>query len=272
MILFLETVKTYTLLILPWFLVGLVLSYFLDKHINHAILKKLSGSLSYKKIFISQVLGMISPLSILSFLPVAKELTDWGVSPSLLFSFFIAERAYDLQSFFIISGLFGPRFAILNVIAIFLALFVTALSIKNEAITFHKKNNHKKDSFWKRQAKLTGIVMIGIVLGACIRTLVPEQVFFSVAGDYVKGIFSSIILGFSLYLGPIAANYPLAKAFSDLGMSPAGTFGFLTISPVFNFIVILLFGSVVGFKKTLKPFFVYTVTSIALTLIFSLFL
>jgi len=269
---FLNIFSYYSTLILPWFLVGIVISLVFNKYVNHSYLKKFSGKVNFRKIVFSQLLGMISPLSILSFLPVAKELTSWGVNPGLLLSFFIAERAYDLQSFFIISGLFGVKFALLNALAIFLSLLASAFLTRNNHIRFTTNKHEKTNHFWLRQFKLLFIVILGIGVGTLIRLLVPEQLVISLASGYISSFASAVILGFSLYLGPIVGNYPVAKAFSDLGMSNIGIFAFLTISPILNFVVILLFGAAVGYKTALRTISYYVLTATCMTLIFSAFL
>jgi len=269
---FLNTFNYYSTLILPWFFVGIVISFLLNKYVDHRYLKKLSGKVNFKKIIFSQLVGMISPLSILSFLPVARELTSWGVNPGLLLSFFIAERAYDLQSFFIISGLFGVKFAFLNALAIFLSLLVSAFFVRNTEVQFKTNKHEKGNHFWLRQVKLLLIVIIGIAFGTLIRVFVPEQLVINSASGYISGFVSAVILGFSLYLGPIVGNYPVAKAFSDLGMSNLGTFAFLTISPILNFVVILLFGAAVGYKTALRTIFFYVLIATCMTFLFSAFL
>ena len=269
---FINTFRYYSSLILPWFFVGIVISFLLNKYINHDYLKRFSGKVNLKKIVFSQLLGMISPLSILSFLPVARELTSWGVNPGLLLSFFIAERAYDLQSFFIISGLFGLKFAFLNALAIFLSLLVSAFLARNTQVHFKTNKHERANHFWLRQFKLLLIVIVGIGVGTLIRVLVPDRLVMSLASGYISSFVSAVILGFSLYLGPIVGNYPVAKAFSELGMSSVGTFAFLTISPILNFVVILLFGAAVGYKTALRTIFYYVLIATCLTFIFSAFL
>ncbi len=269
---FFETLKSYTFLILPWFLLGIILTFLVEKYLHPKILKSLTGKFNFIEIAIVVVLGMLSPLSIMAFLPVAGELAEWGVPAAVLFSFFIAERAYDLQSFFIISSLLGIKLAILSVVVILTSLLVSAYSLKNEKVIFRAKEKRKKEAFWKRQLKTLLIVIVGIILGALLKTLIPKNYFGQLSGGKLSGIITSLIIGFSLYLGPILGNYPVAKAFSDLGMSGAGILTFLTISPILNFVIILLFSSSVGFKKTLKAVLVYSITGLILVIFVSSFL
>ena len=255
---FFETLKSYTFLILPWFLLGIILTFLVEKYLHPKILKSLTGKFNFIEIAIVVVLGMLSPLSIMAFLPVAGELAEW--------------RAYDLQSFFIISSLLGIKLAILSVVVILTSLLVSAYSLKNEKVIFRAKEKRKKEAFWKRQLKTLLIVIVGIILGALLKTLIPKNYFGQLSGGKLSGIITSLIIGFSLYLGPILGNYPVAKAFSDLGMSGAGILTFLTISPILNFVIILLFSSSVGFKKTLKAVLVYSITGLILVIFVSSFL
>ncbi|MEN9327988.1 MAG: hypothetical protein RI947_796 [Candidatus Parcubacteria bacterium] len=270
--LFISTLNSYALAILPWFALGIFLAYILEKNFRPRIIKKYFGASDYRKILIAQVLGMVSPLSIMSFLPIANEFIASGAHPGMIYSFFIAERAYDLQSFFIITSLFGPKFAILNAGAILISLLVSALAIRNDHIVFRVKPSGEKPNFWSRQTKLLVIVIIGITIGAFLRVVIPTHIFSNLTGSTYGGIAGGSIIGFLLYFGPILGNYPVAKAFFDLGMSQSGIFAFLTISPVINLVVIMLFSGAVGFKNTYKAFVAYFIAALGMTLICAPFL
>jgi len=269
--LFFDTVFAYSRSIIPWLFLGIILAYYAEKHLGPELIKKYIGVFSFRKAMSAIFLGMISPLSIMSFLPVAREFVDLGAHSGMLFIFLIAERAYDLQSFFIISSLFGLKFAFFNALAIFISLFVTALALKREHITFQlqKKRQH---TFWYQQVRLLCIVIVGILISSLVRVNIPQQLFEGYTGNTIGGLFGGILAGFLIYLGPIIANYPIAKAFLDLGMTHMGVFAFLTISPIINFVIFLLFGGVVGYQTTIKAFLIYGVTSLFLTLLFSLLL
>lgn len=268
---FLDSLVSFAISIIPWVLFGIIISYFLDQYLHPSIYEKFSGKPGIIKITVAQILGMISPLSIMSFLPIARELTEKGVNPSLLLSFFLAERAYDAQSLFIISGLFGIKFALLNALAIFLSLLFTAIHLKEDTVNFRRKKK-KSENFWYRQGKLLSVVILGILLGAIIKVIVPADFVQHIAGTPIGGYVTSLFIGFSIYVGPVVGNYPIAKAFSDLGMSQLGVFTFLTVSPICNIVVISLFGAAVGFKKIYKAIFLYMLSSMVLSLVFSFFL
>ena len=145
----------YAASILPWIVVGIVITYFAEKCIFHSrFIANLRGLPAYSRLLFSQFLGMISPLSIMSFIPLAQELTTVGISPSLVFSFLMAERAYDMQSFFIIWGLFGLKFALINALIIFTSLSVTALIVRKDRIVITRSAGRHPAGFWSRQINL----------------------------------------------------------------------------------------------------------------------
>lgn len=267
--LFRETFATYALTILPWFCIGVGVALVIEKRLDRAVIQKYLREFTYRRVVVAELLGMLSPLSIMSFLPIAGEFIELGANPGLLFSFFLAERAYDFQSFFIIASFFGLRFALLNGAAIFLSLIVTALTLKKSVLTFLQHETHRQNHFWQRQLKLVGVVVLGITVAALLRTFIPIDIFRAYAGSPLTGTVIAIAAGFSLYFGPVVGNYPVARAFADLGMSPAAVFLFLTVSPVFNAVIIMLFGAVVGLRKALLAIGTYAVTAFILSLLFS---
>ena len=263
---FLETFGSYAKSIIPWFFLGSVVSFWVEKWIRPRVIRRYLGSLNYGKMLVLQLLGMVSPISIMTSLPVAEELVNLGGSPGLILGFLAAERAYDLQSIFIISHLFGLRFAILNVLAIFLALSLASLAVMRDKFTVTSHSAKVPPSFVGSQLRLFGLMLVGILVGAGLRTIVPVGMFRDLTKSSLTGMLVAVFMGLLLYFGTILGNYPVGKAFLELGMSKAGVFAFLTVSPLFNIVVILLFLSVGGVRSCLKLFGVYTAAAILLSL------
>lgn len=141
--------------------------------------------------------------------------------------------------------------------------------MRREKFVFSGEKDSHQNHFWEHQLRLFLIVFIGIFISAYLRSIIPQSQFQQLTGNQMGGIAGGLIAGFVLYLGPIIANYSIAKAFLDLGMSIPGVFSFLTVSPIINIVIILLFGGAVGYKKTLKSFVVYALCAIVLTIILS---
>ncbi len=267
---FVQTLIDYAGAILPWLVLGSFIAYAVERRFSEEGIRKYLGVMTFKKLLFVQALGMVSPLSIMSQLPVAGSLVRLGAHPALLLSFFIAERAYDFQSFPIITGLFGLQFAVINALAIFISLSIAAFATHHVPITVKKRSSSDGGNFWIRQGRIAGIVLFGIILGAALRTFTPEDAFREIAGTPLGGTATAVLVGFVLYFGTILGNYPVAKAFADLGMHQAGVFAFMTVSPVFNLVVMFLFASAVPFRYSAKQFTFYAFVALIFTALFFL--
>lgn len=263
----LNTFIQYLQNIVPWLLLGTVFAYLIDRFIPRKNIGKFLNIRGAKGIFLIHFLGMISPLSIMSFLPIAEEFVLLGASPAAVLAFLMSERAYDAQSFFIISGLFGLKLAALNFSAIFISLLGASYFLKTEKINLEKQEN-SNHHFWKNQSRIFIFVLLGIAAASVFRHAVPEGIFFGYVAGELNSALAALILGFLFYFGTILGNYPIAKTFADLGMAPLGVFIFLTVAPLLNLVIILLFSGVAKFRPTLKYVFIYSL--IGLLISFSL--
>ena len=205
----------------------------------------------------------------MSFQPLFEELAIGGINPLLIFSFLMAERTYDIQSFFIISGFFGVKFAFLNAYIIFAALVITTGFIRHDKAVIASRPGNMLNHFWIRQLKLLFIIATGITTAAFLRHLIPPQLIGQISSSSPGGVLVALVLGTVMYFGPIIGNYPVAKALSDLGMSETGVMAFLSISPVLNIVIISLFSSVVGFKLVGKAIGIYTLSALLMLFLVS---
>ena len=272
MTVFFETFLLYSKGILPWFILGAAISYVVEKHIDIRTIRTYLGKVSFRNLIIAKVLGMLSPLSIMTALPITGELIRLGANPLMLLGFLIAERSYDLQSFFIVSQYFGTKIAVLNALVILVSLVLATWILRKEKVIFINKKTKKDGDFLTNQAKSLIVVVIGIAVGAFLRTVYPATGYIQAIHTQVGAIVVSISAGFLLYFGAVMGNYPVANAFADLGMSHVGVFLFLTISPLLNLVVILLFMSVVRPRHVLRVIGLYTLIAFTLTMLLSSYL
>jgi len=263
MSMFAKTFIDYAAGIVPWFLLGVLVAYLVERRFSPRGISALLGSLSPGRVLGALVLGMISPLSIISQLSVSGALVRLGANPVLLLGFFAAERSYDFQSFPIIAGFFGPRFAVLNAAAIYVSLVVALLAVARSPVSFRAGNGSDiTDGFWFRQVRLFAVVVVGIAVAAAARTFIPEGAFSAAFRTDLGGLAVGTAVGFVSYFGTIIGNYPVAKAFADLGMSDIGVFTFLTVSPLFNVVIIALFASAARWRQVARFFAVYAATAL----------
>lgn len=271
--LFIDTFIGYATNVVPWFLLGVAVAFVVERKVAPSSVSAWLGKGGPKRVLAAFATGMVSPLSIMPQLPVSGELVRLGASPALMLGFLAAERSYDFQSFPIIAGFFGIRFAVLNAAAIYLSLMVAFLSLRRRKVRFRASADGKKSNgFWKRQARLFAVVIAGIALAAAVRAAVPEDAFRTIAASGPGGMLTGTVAGFALYFGTILGNYPAARAFADLGMSMTGVFTFLTVSPLLNAVVIGLFASAAHWKDVLRFFAAYAVTGLLLSAVVGTFL
>lgn len=258
--------------VLPWFLAGLVLAVVIEKRFSNKTLPKYFCEYRPLNVAVLLLLGMISPFSILSGLPLALTFLRQGAHPALLLSFFAAERVYDLHSFPIIGNIFGWEFAVVNAIIVFVALFVATWSVRTSTIAYHARTKTgNKNNEWMKHAKMLLIVMAGIAIAATFRVLVQEDAFLHFAGGLVGGTLTALFLGSILYLGTIDGNYPLAGAFSELGMHGAGLMTFLSASSLLNVVIVALFASSISPRVVAKYFLIYGAVATILSVCFGVF-
>ena len=270
---FIPVFAEYAWQVMPWFIAGLVLAIVFEKHFGKKVLPRYFCE--YHPLSVSALLlvGMISPFSILSGLPLAMQLLKRGAHPALLLSFFAAERVYDLQSFPIIEGIFGWKFAIINVLIVFVALFVASWLVKDSIIAYQSRpETALEHDGWKKHAKMLFVVMVGIAIAALFRVTVPEEVFTQYAGDFLGSVITALLLGFFLYLGTIVGNYPLAGAFSELGMHGAGLMTFLSASSLLNIVIVALFVSSISPRVVAKYFVIYGSVATILSIFYGIFI
>lgn len=266
----LNTFVVYSRNIAPWLLLGTVFAYFIDRFLPRRGIGKYLNKMDLKGALAAHFIGMISPLSVMSFLPIAEEFVLLGASPAVVLTFLMAERAYDAQSFFIISGFFGAKLAVLNFAAIFVSLLAASYFLKSEKIEL-KKTENGNHHFWKNQARIFIFILFGIVAASVFRHAVPEELFFRYASGNFYSVISSLVFGFLFYFGTILGNYPIAKTFAELGMAPLGVFIFLTVAPLLNLVVILLFSGVAKIRPTLKYIFIYSLVGLLISFLLKLF-
>jgi uncharacterized membrane protein YraQ (UPF0718 family) len=266
---FIEVVIFFSRSILPWVVLGSALDYAIGKVLKPEQIRKWFHRGGPWKIFAIQYLGMASPFTTMSFLPIAGRFVRKGANPGLMFGFLAAERSYGIQSFFIITALFGFMMAFLHFIIISMSLFSAMYFTRNDSVSFKKPqagpDPHHKTVFLMRQVRLYAYVMLGIIIAAAVQVFLPQSVIEFFAGNTALSVLGAVVLSLLLYLGTIFGNYPVARTFLEAGMAPVGALLFLVLSPLANLAVIVLFLSVTHAKNVLKFVLLYSVTGMVLT-------
>lgn len=157
----------YSWQVLPWFFAGIVLAVVIEKRFGDKSLPAYFCKYRPLNVAILLLVGMVSPFSVLSGLPLAMQFLRQGAHPALLLSFFAAERVYDLHSFPIIGTIFGWQFAVVNALIVFIALFAASWGVRTSMIAYHSRPETalEKDG-WKKHMKMLIIVIAGILAAA----------------------------------------------------------------------------------------------------------
>lgn len=262
-----------SLSILPWILIGSVVDYAFGRIIHFKSLVTYLKDPTPRKIFLVEIFGMFSPFTTMSFLPIANKLAKRGAHVGLLLGFLGAERAYGIQSFFILSALFGVKIAFFHLVVLVLSLFIASLltqktsSAKEDIEESLVKDPDGIKMFMHRQARIYLFVFIGVVLAAGLDAFVPASFANVFSKNEAFSVVGAIILSFVVYLGTIFGNYPVAASFLDLGMPMISVFLFLVLSPLFNAVIIFLLASSIRIRYVIRFVALYGIAGFALSLL-----
>ena len=267
--------------ILPWVFLGTIIDYALGRVLK---LQTIVSHLQHPKplkILAVQFLGMLSPFTTMSFLPIAGKLASRGASSGLLLGFVAAERAYGIQSFFILTALFGVKVAFFHFLAITVSLFIAIFYVRDAGgiIPIHdtlqpnvKEETTHSSLFVQRQMRTYLLVFLGILVAATLTAFIPPDTADIFQGNIVISMFGAVLLSSVLYFGTIFGNYPVAASFLDIGLPLMSVFTFLVLSPLVNLVVVFLFMSVIRVRTVLRFTTVYAFAALFLSIFISLLL
>ena len=273
---FLEKIIEYFVSIFPWILLGSAIDYFLGRFIRLQYIVSYLQKPTPVRIFVVNIFGMLSPFTTMSFLPIANKLIKRGAHVGLILGFLSSERAYGIQSFFIISALFSVKIALLHILALVFSLFIASLfvrgtdSLNKNADVAGVAGRHTPATmhqFLIRQLKIYALVLMGVVLAAGLDAFVPTELVSIFSNNLVTSLVGALVFSLVVYLGTIFGNYPVAASFLDLGIPLVSVFVFLVLSPLFNIVTIILLASSVRTRHVIKFVALYSITGFGLSIL-----
>jgi uncharacterized membrane protein YraQ (UPF0718 family) len=273
---FVEKIIEYFVSIFPWILLGSVIDYTLGRFIRLRYIVAYLQKPTPVRIFVVNIFGMLSPFTTMSFLPIANKLIKRGAHVGLILGFLSSERAYGIQSFFIISALFSVKIALLHLLVLVFSLFIASLFVrgtdslnKNTDITDVAERHVPATApqFLIRQLKIYALVLIGVVLAAGLDAFVPAELVAIFSDNFITSLVGALVFSLIIYLGTIFGNYPVAASFLDLGIPLMSVFVFLVLSPLFNIVTIILLASSVRTRYVLKFVALYSLTGFGLSIL-----
>ena len=256
----------YLLISAPYFVIGLVASAFIHYFLNKDTIKKYLGGASFKNVFKAAAVGVPLPLCSCSVVPAAVTLKKNGASTAATSSFLISTPETGVDSIAITYALIGPPMAIIRPIAAFMTAFTSGIfqvvfktdlespeiveekkscCSKNKKVTTKSFKASFKYAFIDLMEDMVGWLTIGLLLGALLNMVVPDD-FFSQLGTGTSMLLM-LAIGVPFYICA-SASTPIAAALLMKGMSPGSALLFLLVGPATNVSNIMIMQKFLGKK------------------------
>lgn len=265
---YLKALWNFVLISSPYLLLGLVVSGLVHAFLNTDNIKKLLGNNSAKDVFLAALLGVPLPLCSCSVIPTAVTLKKSGASNGATSAFLIATPESGIDSIAVTYALMDPVMAILRPAAAFasaivagvLNIFFNKYEAQQEQPEVKSCCASKKAPAPKLGEKLkSGVkyafvdliedisfwLMVGLLLGALISFLVPDNFFTNLSDWQNKGMI--LLVGVPLYICA-SATTPIAAAMVLKGLSPGAALLLLLVGPATNVSNIAVLQQYIGKK------------------------
>ena len=288
---FFEALWGYIAISAPYLLLGLILSGFIKQFVPMEKVKKWLGKDNFGSVFKASLVGVPLPLCSCSVIPTAVTLRKSGASKASTSSFLISTPESGVDSIAVTYAMMDLPMTVLRPVAAFFSAFVAGTFQM-----FFNKDESEKDPEPKIDKKaccgsgLTNNVvkaplstqvksalrygfkdliddiafwlLIGLVLGAIIQVLVPENFFQSLSVNQSRLLILAV--GVPVYICA-SATTPIAASLILKGMSPGTALLLLLVGPATNASNIMVLQKYIGKKGV----FLNVLAVILVALVFS---
>lgn len=259
-----DLIKITILLCLLIFLVSYIQSYFPPEKTKR-ILGKYKGI--YANI-LGALLGTVTPFCSCSSIPIFIGFTRAGLSSGVTFSFLISSPLVDLASLMLLVSFFGWPIAIAYVVVGLILAVIGGTIIEKSGLGEHieefvKQGNdvnvdgvslsqkdrmiYAKNQVISTYKKVIIYIVIGILIGAFIHNVLPEDFIKNVLGSSSwYGVLLATILGAPMY-ADIFGTLPIAEALFAKGA------GLGTILSFMMSVTALSLPSLIMLRRVVKP-------------------
>ena len=268
----------YLLVSAPYLLFGLLISGVIHQYVPMEKVKKWLGSKSLGAVFKASAVGVPLPLCSCSVIPTAVTLRKGGASNGATSAFLISTPESGVDSISITYALMDLPMTIIRPLAAFASAFFAGTlqfffndyklpesemtpvksccaSTKNKTENKVKQNTFLgvfKFGFGKLNDDIAGWLTIGILLGALIDFIVPENFFTSMG--MIENRVMILLIGIPLYICA-SASTPIAVSLMLKGLSPGSALLFLLVGPATNISNIAVLQKYIGKKGVLINIF-----------------
>lgn len=269
---FFEALWGYIAISAPYLLLGLILSGFIKQFIPMEKVKKWLGKDNFSSVFKASLVGVPLPLCSCSVIPTAVTLRKSGASKASTSSFLISTPESGVDSIAVTYAIMDLPMTILRPVAAFFSAFVAgafqmffnkeesaesieSVEVKDSCCGSGMKKNVVKEpmadqvknafryGFKDLIDDIAFWLLIGLVLGAIIQVLVPENFFQHLSLNQSRLLILAV--GVPVYICA-SATTPIAASLILKGMSPGTALLLLLVGPATNASNIMVLQKYIG--------------------------
>ncbi len=246
----------------PYLLLGLVVAGFLHETMKSMWPKKIIKGRGVASVFWASILGIPLPLCSCSVIPAVAALKQSGASNESTSAFLIATPESGIDSIMMTHSMMDLPMTIMRPFIAFITafsagilqcLFQTNIIVSDKSAPIEKSSklqghfiaNSLCYAFGKLINDLSIWLTLGMLLGALISTIVPED-FFSGLNPHL-GRLTVIFVGIPFYICATSST-PIAASLILKGMSPGLALLFLLVGPATNISNLLVLQKYLGKK------------------------
>ncbi len=276
---YLNVLWAYLLVSAPYLLFGLLISGAIHQFISVDKVKKWLGADKFSSVFKAALVGVPIPLCSCSVIPAAVTIKKSGASNGATSAFLIATPESGVDSISITYALIDLPMTTIRPIAAFCSAFFAGTlqfmfndfelppeekegptkgccpktgKTTSEADFSTKFKGMFKYGFGKLSDDIAGWLTIGILLGALIDFLVPENFFMGMG--MVENRLMILAIGVPLYICA-SASTPIAVSLMLKGLSPGSALLLLLVGPATNISNIAVLQKYIGKKGVIINIF-----------------
>ncbi len=259
-----DTIKITVLLCVLIFFISYIQSYFPPER-SRRILGRFHGIGAN---CIAALLGTVTPFCSCSSIPLFIGFTGAGLPLGVTFSFLISSPMVDLGSLVLLTGIFGPKIALVYVlvglaIAVVGGTAIEKLRMENEVEPYIKTAGRvatdspgltKKDRLLYAREQVSATfrkvfpyILAGVGIGACIHNWIPENWIETVlGGDNPFSVVLATLVGVPMY-ADIFGTIPVAEALYSKGAQLGAILAFMMA------VTTLSLPSLIMLRRAVKP-------------------
>jgi uncharacterized membrane protein YraQ (UPF0718 family)/copper chaperone CopZ len=253
----------------PYLLLGFLFAGLLHALVPNDKIVKYLGERNFRSVINAALLGIPLPLCSCGVVPTGLSFYKNGASKGSSVSFLISTPQTGPDSIMVTYSMLGLPFAIIRpIVALITGIFggwftnrITKKELVGQDISGEtcvvSGSNHKfieifRYAFVEFLQDIAKWLVIGLLIGALISVLIPDDFFVKYLGNEFFNMLIAIVIAGPLYVCA-TGSVPIAAALVMKGLSPGAALVFLMVGPATNATTITMVGKVLG-KRSLYAY------------------